>query len=107
VAQSLTKGIESWASVDLPVLSDALQSEPATCSVLQMAFPAKDGAPPRVRRAVLGNVAYFAKQPAPAAGAGGAEGGSEECDHSFCNCCFLTRNFEAFRWQLEGERCRP
>jgi hypothetical protein len=101
VTDSLAKGIESWAKVDLPVLLDVLRPKPKDCSMWEMKFPAKDGRPERTRRAVLGNVAYFAKHTTPPRAAlSGQEG---EGEHSFCNCCFLTRNFEAFRAQLEGD----
>jgi hypothetical protein len=69
-----------------------------------MKFPAKNGRPARVRRAVLGNVAYFARQ-LPAGGSGCDDNAAGEGDHPFCNCCFLTRNFEAFRSQLEDDGC--
>ncbi len=104
VVESLTKGFESWESVDLPVLLDALRPKPEKCSLWVMTFPAKDGRPARVRRAVLGNVAYFAKYPS-AGGPTCDQNAEGEGDHPFCNCCFLTRNFEAFRSQLEGEGC--
>lgn len=107
VEDSLTKGIESWAELDLVVLLDALRTEPKTCTAMQMTFPAKGGGPSYVRRAVLGPVATYAAKPSPAplrqeAATEGEEG--EQCEtHSFCPCCFLTRSFEAFRSQIEGD----
>jgi hypothetical protein len=103
VVESLTKGFESWESVDLPVLLDALRPKPEKCSLWVMTFPEKDGRPARVRRAVLGSVAYFAAQPSTAGGPGCDAEAAGEGEHPFCNCCFLTRNFEAFREQLEGD----
>jgi hypothetical protein len=105
VAESLRKGLEGWESVDLPVLIDALRRKPEKCTLWEMTFPAKDGMPARVRRAVLGNVLYFAEHPPAAGGEGGDENARTDDEHSFCNCCFLTRNFEAFRSQIEGDGC--
>ena len=103
VAESLTKGFLSWESIDLPVLLDALRPRPEKCSLWEMTFAAKDGVPARARRAVLGNVAYFAAHPPqPSTGDGDAQG---EGEHAFCTCCFLTRNYEAFRSHIEGDGC--
>lgn len=93
---SLTKGIESWVALDLPVLLDALRDEPTACSIWKMAFPATADRPARVRRAVLGHVAYYSPK-------GGNDSDLGEDEHAFCNCCFLTRNIEAFKSLVEGE----
>jgi hypothetical protein len=105
VVGSLTKGFESWESVDLPVLLDALRPKPEKCALWEMVLPAKERVPARTRRAVLGGVAYFAEDPPEAGGVGCDETAQEDCEHPFCTCCFLTRNFEAFRSQIEGDGC--
>jgi hypothetical protein len=97
--QSLAKGLENWADADLPVLLDALRAKPETCTVLEMTFPAKDGLPARTRRALLGGVTAYAKDPRAEVTACGPDG-----EHSFCGCCLLTRNFEAFRQYVEADR---
>jgi hypothetical protein len=105
VVESLTRGFEGWESVDLPVLLDSLRQKPERCTLWEMTFPAKDGAPARTRRAVLGNVAYFAEHPPAAVATTCDEGAQGECEHPFCNCCSLTRNFEALRSQIEADGC--
>lgn len=105
LTESLTKGLESWESVDLPVLLDALRPKPEKCTLWVMTFPAKDGALARTRRAVLGNVTCFAQHPPAPNEAECNESAQEECEHPFCNCCFLTRNFEVFRSQIESDGC--
>jgi hypothetical protein len=95
--QALRAGVEQWARVDLPVFLDALAPKPAHCMLMQMGFPAKDDAPARARRAVLGPVAHFASQP-PAAPAG-----DNSDEHPFCPCCFFTNTFDAFKPQLESD----
>ena len=41
----------------------------------------------------------------PVANGEGGENPQGEVEHTFCNCCFLTRNFDAFRSQIEGDDC--
>lgn len=48
---------------------------------------------------MLGGVSYYAALPE----AKPAQCEDDSCEHSFCPCCFLTRNFEAFRTQIEGD----
>ena len=102
VVESLTKGFEDWEAIDLPVLLDAQRAHPTQCTLWTMTFPAKHGMPARTRRAVLGSVSYFAERPSMDVGAGQGDE-TEEAAHAFCNCCLLTRNFEAFRHLIEGE----
>jgi hypothetical protein len=93
---AIRSGFEQWAQVDLPVLLDALAAQPANCALMEMAFPdAPDGTPGLARRAVLGPIAHFARNPAsqPSDGDGG---------HSFCPCCFLTQNIDAFKPLVES-----
>lgn len=92
MADSLTKGFDQWVQTDFVTLLDALRAEPEVCSAMEMTFPAKDGKPPRLRRAVLGPVGHFADKPPDA-----------EEDHPFCPCCLLTNSFEAFRSLIEAD----
>jgi hypothetical protein len=107
-ADSIRKGFDQWAQVDFPVLIDALLPKPQACTMLEMAFPAKDGAPARVRRAVLGPVLHYMALPSA-----NDEGCSRTADalgqedagdaHPFCPCCLLTKSFEAFRELIMGD----
>lgn len=95
VADSLAKGFTQWAQTDFVPLLEALQEQPATCTMLRMEFPANDGKPARVRRALLGPVArLMTNPPAPS---------SEVEEHPFCACCLLTRSFEAFKGHFEDD----
>jgi hypothetical protein len=102
VEASLQKGLEGWAALDLPVLHDALRHEPETCTMLEMALPAANGSPERIRRAILGPVFHYAEHPEVYAAACDASG-ERTHDPAFCNCCFLTKNFDAFQSRLNGE----
>jgi hypothetical protein len=102
-ADSIRKGFDQWAQMDFPPLLDALRQKPETCSMLEMAFPAKDGKPARVRRAILGPIMHFMET--PPAKAGECEAGQDECAdgaHPFCPCCLLTKSFHAFQDLIEG-----
>jgi hypothetical protein len=74
----------------------------------EMAFPAKDGAPARVRRAILGPVMHYMASPsahiegssAPANALAQEDAGDA---HAFCPCCLLTKSFEAFRELIVGD----
>jgi hypothetical protein len=108
VAESIRKGFDQWAQVDFPPLTDALRPKPQTCTMLEMAFPAKDAAPARVRRAILGPVMHYMASPSAS-----NEGSTHTADapaqaeaddaHPFCPCCLLTRSFQAFRELIEGD----
>src|SRR5262245_23473668 len=54
VVSSLTKGFDQWVQTDCVAFLDALRVKPQSCTMMEMTFPAKDGGPERVRRAVLG-----------------------------------------------------
>ena len=54
VADSISRGFDQWLQMDFVPLLDALRPKPEACTVLEMALPAKDGRPARVRRAVWG-----------------------------------------------------
>jgi hypothetical protein len=92
VRESLAKGFDQWVQMDFVTLLDALQAKPEHCTTMEMTFPAKDGEPDRIRRAVLGPCWQFPATPSDA---------SEE--HPFCPCCLLTNSFEAFRDLIEGD----
>jgi hypothetical protein len=77
---------------DFVTLLDALRAKPEHCTIMEMTFPAKDGKPERIRRAVLGPCTHVAKTPPDA---------SQE--HPFCPCCLLTNSFEAFRDLFEAD----
>jgi len=108
VADSICKGFDLWAQGDFPPLIDALRPKPQVCTMLELTFPAKDGAPARVRRATLGPVAHYMSSPAAT-----NEGSDRTADtlgqgeagdaHPFCPCCLLTQSFEAFRELIEGD----
>jgi len=105
-AGAIRKGFDQWAQADFPPLIDALRPKPQTCTMLEMAFPAEDGAPARVRRAILGPVMHYMASPSA-----NNEGSSRTADalgqegdaHPFCPCCLLTRSFEAFRELVVGD----
>jgi hypothetical protein len=97
VADSVAKGFDQWVQTDFVTLLDALRPKPESCTALEMAFPARDDKPARVRRAVLGPVAHFMQDPPSQA----AENAPEE--HPFCPCCLLTNSFEAFRDLIERD----
>jgi Family of unknown function (DUF6348) len=107
--QSITTGFDAWAQLDLLVLLDALRTTPESCTTFQMTFPAKDGAPVRFRRALLGPVSYCPANPPPSAAADGptacpTEGESGAGAHPpFCTCCLLTNSFQAFKDMIEGD----
>ena len=97
IADSISKGLEQWVQSDFVPLLDALRPTPESCTAVEWAFPAKDGKPARVRRAVLGPAARFVQEPPSK-----AEGNTAE-EHPFCHCCPLTNSFEAFRDLIEGD----
>jgi hypothetical protein len=97
IADSITKGFDQWMQTDFVPLLDALRPKVETCTSLEMTFPAEEGKPARVRRAVLGPVAHFMQEPPSEA----AEHATEE--HPFCPCCLLTKSFEAFKELIEGD----
>jgi hypothetical protein len=91
IADSIRKGIDQWAEMDMVTLLEALQPSPATCTVLKMNFPAKNGHPEKFRRAVLGPVLHWQEHPP-------AETDSpQDAAHCFCSCCLLTNSFETFK----------
>jgi uncharacterized protein DUF6348 len=107
-ADSIRKGFDQWVQGDFPPLIDALRPKPQVCTMLELAFPAKDGAPARVRRAMLGPIAHYMASPAAnnegstcTVDALGQEGAGDA--HPFCPCCLLTKSFEAFRELIESD----
>jgi hypothetical protein len=91
MVDSLTKGFDQWVQTDFVTLLDALRTKPEICSAMEMTFPAKDGKPALVRRAVLGPITHMMEAPP-----------SDPEEHPFCPCCLLTNSFEAFRGLLEA-----
>lgn len=107
VEASLTDGLVQWARTDLVALLEASQPKPKICTSLEMEFPAKEGCPASVRRAILGPVTHVV-QNAQAAGQETGGSGTEIAydhpdDHEFCPCCLLTKSFEAFRELIESD----
>jgi Family of unknown function (DUF6348) len=102
MADSICKGIKQWVQVDFAPLLDALQAKPASCTAMEMSFPAKDGKPARIRRAVLGPVMHFMQKPPAGQTDGGKESNPDE--HPFCPCCMLTNSFSAFKELMEGDQ---
>ena len=97
MADALAKGFDQWAQTDLAALLDALEEKPNRCTRMEMSFPATpDGRPARDRRVILGPVSHLLV-PRPTSPAAAEE------EHPFCPCCLLTRSFEAFKDQLQGE----
>jgi len=92
VGESLAKGFDQWVQTDFVTLLDALRAKPEHCTTMEMTFPAKDGKPERVRRAVLG----------PCTHVGGTPPDTSQ-EHPFCPCCLLTNSFEAFGDLIEAD----
>lgn len=105
---SIQKGFDQWAQGDFPPLIDALRTKPEVCTMLEMTFPAKDAAPARVRRAILGPTMHYMASPSASnedstrAADALAQGEAGDA-HPFCPCCLLTKSFEAFRELIEGD----
>ncbi len=83
---ALLEGFSDWAKIDLIVLEDSVKPKPQHCTVMKMQLPSSAGAGVQVRQIILGPVMHLVTLPS-----------QKEEDHSFCPCCLLTRNFEAFR----------
>jgi hypothetical protein len=96
-AEAIAKGFDQWLQTDFVTLLDALQSEPESCTVWKMSFPAVDGKPARSRRVVLGPITHFMENLQNPAEINVPE------DHPFCPCCLFTRSFDAFRNFAEGD----
>jgi Family of unknown function (DUF6348) len=92
VVESLAKGFDQWVQMDFVTLLDALRAKPEHCTTMEMTFPAMDGKPERVRRAVLGPCTHMSGAPPDA---------SQE--HPFCPCCLLTNSFKAFEDLIEAD----
>ncbi len=92
--QSLTKGFDSWRTIDFVVFCDAILPKPEQCMCVEMEFPAKDGAESDVRRAVLGPVTWYAANP---------DHLTEDAEHApFCSCCLFTSMSEELKDLLQG-----
>jgi hypothetical protein len=97
IADSISKGFDQWVQTDFVPLLEALRPKPTSCTAMEMAFPAKEGKPARVRRAILGPVAHFMQERPKKPEQDPPE------EHPFCPCCLLTNSFEAFRELIEGD----
>lgn len=95
--QSILKGFDQWVQLDFAVFLEALQPKLETLTGMEMEFPAKDGAPGRKRRAILGPVAHLMTNPPK------TPNPSEE-EHPFCPCCLLTHTFEAFKELFDSDK---
>ena len=93
--ESIQKGFENWAELDLPVLADAARAKPETCTMLVFTPEADQSSWPHARRAVLGPISVLQERPVP----------TESCEegHPFCPCCLLTKNFQAFDELISGD----
>lgn len=89
--QSLTAGFESWATIDLPVLLDAVAPEPQSSLVLEMQTASGSR-----RRGLLGPVGHARERPLDI---------KDRDEHDFCPCCLFTRCIEAFKSHVEGPGC--
>jgi hypothetical protein len=97
--EAIEQGLRQWADMDLPPLLQAVRPAMKTCTMMEMKFPEKDGRPARVRQGILGGVAYYRPEAAPAPACG------EEGPHPpFCTCCLLTNSFQAFKACFEADR---
>jgi len=99
LSDSIRKGFEQWAQIDLLVLLDAFRREPETCTVLEWSFPTEDGDPERIRRVLLGPVAHFVLE---SPSEEDADGETQE-EHPFCLCCLFTNTMDSFESFLESD----
>jgi len=98
VEDSLLEGFTQWAKTDLIALIEALQPKPATCNVLEMDFPEKNGRP-----AHLQQFPRDISEQKSLHSAGASQ--RESCEgHEFCPCCLLTNSFDVFKELLESDR---
>ena len=97
LADSISKGFDQWLQTDFVVLREALRPKPESCMVMEMAFPAQEAKPARVRRAILGPIAHFLQKPPST-----TEGNDPE-EHPFCPCCMFTKSIKAFKELIEGD----
>jgi hypothetical protein len=93
ITQAFTKGFESWARLDLPVILDSLREEPSDSMLLKMTYKPNDvRAEPLKRRVLLGPTTHYLKNRAS----------HTETDHPFCPCCMFTNTLDAFKFLLES-----
>lgn len=97
---AVRSGFEAWTQLDLPVLLDALQSPPKTCTALEMQLPGGTN-----RRVLLGPVWLWAPQnpaPPPSEETGSSEPTGEESHPRICACCMFTNSAKAFYPLIDG-----
>lgn len=97
--ESIVAGFDQWLQLDFPVLADALQAEPATCTSMEMTFPGEGEQPTRQRRVLLGPVLHMGIDQGET---GSADASGEACHSSSCSCCLFTNSFQAFESQLKS-----
>lgn len=93
LSDALREGFDQWVQIDFAVLLAALRDPLEYCNAIEFTLPQKDG-PGLRRRAVLGPVGHRLLPPNRM---------PSEGEHSFCPCCFLTNNYEAFRPLMESD----
>jgi len=85
---TLARGFDLWAQVDLVVYQDALRKELEHCTSMEMSW--QEG---RARRVLFGPVAHRVAHP---------EVEADE-EHPFCPCCLFTNTWDAFKPQIESD----
>lgn len=93
VANSITKGFDSWIQLDLKTLMEAIKDDESDCMSMVLDFPGTAEVNPFKRRVVLGPTMHYVTQ---------VDQESEE-EHLFCPCCLFTNSLSAFHSQLESE----
>ncbi len=93
VEESVTRGFEQWATVDLPVFLELPLSEPKLCMEFMQELNTPDSTEKRTRRLLLGPLQYdqVETETVPIG------------EHpASCPCCLLFKNLESFAPLLES-----
>ena len=98
VIESVRRGFDDWAQIDLTVFLDARRDSAKDCATFEFTYPPSEGATPLSRRALLGPIMSFAQYPRQNEASKEA---SEDEHCSDCPCCLLMHTFEAFRQFVE------
>ncbi|MBL4634308.1 MAG: hypothetical protein JKY56_10565 [Kofleriaceae bacterium] len=94
VEESVTRGFEQWATVDLPVLLELPVSTPELCMEFMQELPNADNSEVRTRRLLLGPLQHDQAETETV----------QIGEHAAsCPCCLLFKNAEAFAPLLEGD----
>ncbi len=95
VQESVVRGFEQWAAVDLPVFLELPLLKPDVCMEFKQQLPTADGAGKRTRRLLLGPMQYDQAE---------GEAVSTDGEHSVsCPCCLLLKNAQVFAPILESD----